>query len=112
MIMARGGFKELKSMHRESEETHHVTGNGVYYMLTLDPSVKDHRVIALLIDYTSRRQECPFYETDNRASHCIIAPDFTIMWNDCQGRCFVKGLTCPIILDHTGKTDDQAKRET
>ena len=98
-------------MRGESEETHHLVDNNVYYMLTLNPSVKDHRVIALLIDYTSQRQECPFYETDNRTSHCSIAPDFTIMWNDCQGRCFIKGLTCPIILDHTAELPINQERK-
>jgi hypothetical protein len=74
-------------------------------MLTLDPSVKDHRVIALLIDYTSRRQECPFYRMGDEKRHCGIAPEFTVMWDDCRGMCFVSGVTCPLILDHIEGTE-------
>jgi hypothetical protein len=90
----------MKSVRRESSEEFRAPNDDTYYMLTLDPSVKDHRVIALLIDYTSRSHECPFYRPDNKERHCSIAPEFTVIWRDCGGRCFVGGLTCPVIVDH------------
>ena len=90
----------MKSIRRESPETSRTTDNNTYYSLTLDPSVKDHRIIALLTDYTSRSQECPFYSPDDQKRPCNIAPMFTVMWSDCKGRCFVDGLTCPIITEY------------
>jgi hypothetical protein len=100
----------MKSMHRGLPETHQAPDNNVYYMLTLDPTEKNHRVIALLINYTSRKRECTFYRQDDM-NHCSIAPDFTLMWNDCGGRCFVNGLTCPVLLDHI-KEPEEPKNES
>jgi hypothetical protein len=89
-IKARGGFKELKPMRGESEETHHATGNNVYYMLTLNPSVKDHRVIALLIDYTSEDKSAPsmrqIIERATVASLRILQLCGTIVRGDASSR--------------------------
>jgi hypothetical protein len=99
----------VKSFHRGLPETNQAPDNNVYYMLTLDPTEKNHRVIALLIDYTSRIRECTFYRPDE-ANHCSIAPDFTVMWNDCSGRCFVSGLTCPVILYHIKEPEESSDK--
>jgi hypothetical protein len=101
----------MKSVRREGPETYRIPDNNTYYSLTLDPCVKDHRIIALLTDYTSRSQECPFYSPDDQKRHCNIAPEFTVMWSDCGGRCFVDGLTCPIIAEHFKELEESGRTD-
>jgi len=99
---------ELKSIEESLDKIRGTPDDNVYYTLTLDPSLRDHRVIALLVDYTSRTGECPYYRMDLNQRHCTIAPDFTIMWKDCEGKCFVCGIACPIIADRESKTEESS----
>jgi len=90
----------VKSLQVESSETRQLSEDDTYYMLTLDPTQRDHRILALLIDYTSWCGECVFYRPDDRQKYCSIAPRFKILGRDCSGKCFVNGLTCPIIIEY------------
>lgn len=90
----------------ESLKTVQFDGEEMRYELTLDPTVKDHRIIALIIDHTSKQGECSFYKPDERGKQCSIAPRFRVMWDDCEGKCFTSGLTCPIILEHIENLSD------
>jgi hypothetical protein len=99
---------ELKVLKERLDRTRDTPGEDIYHTLTLDPSSKDHRLIALFIDYTSKIGECPFYLTGVKKGRCTIAPDFTIMWNDCEGKCFVGGVTCLIIADHESETEESS----
>jgi hypothetical protein len=87
-------------LRKEFRQADHVNSGEVYYTLTLDPIIKDHRIIALIIDHTSPLGECQFYRLDDSEKPCRIAPKFKVMWRDCGGRCFVDGLTCSMILDY------------
>jgi len=69
-------------------------------MLTLDPTERDHRILALLINYTSTQGECAFYKSGEHRTLCSIVPKFTVLGRDCNGKCFIDGLTCPIILEY------------
>lgn len=102
---------ELKLTEERLNGISNATDDDTYYTLTLDPLLKDHRVIALLIDYTSTVDECPFYRVDVDERHCTIAPDFTILWKDCRGRCFVSGITCPIISEYVSGTEESSHIE-
>jgi hypothetical protein len=101
----------LKRVEERLDRISSTTDDDVYYALTLDPSLRDHRIIALLIDYTSKVDECPFYRVDIGIRRCTIAPDFTILWKDCKGRCFVSGIACPIISEHVSGTEESSHIE-
>jgi hypothetical protein len=98
-IIGKGGLLNT-GPPRESPKVCHVDDEDIYYTLTLDPTIKDHRIIALIIDYTSEEGDCSFYRPGNQRKQCRIAPRFKVIWNDCGGKCFVNGLTCPVILDY------------
>nr|MDO8097962.1 hypothetical protein [Candidatus Njordarchaeota archaeon] len=98
----------MKPLQVEPSETHQRAEDDVYYMLTLAPTERDHRILALLLDYTSMQGECVFYKGKNHGKYCSIAPMYTILSKDCSGRCFVEGLTCLIILEYL---EDQEKAE-
>jgi hypothetical protein len=98
----------VKPLQAEPSEAHQLAEDDLYYMLTLDPTKRDHRILALLIDYTSVQGECVFYEPRDHEKRCNIAPTFSVLGRDCKGKCFVGGLTCPIILEYL---EDQKKSE-
>jgi len=76
----------------------------------LDPLSRESRITALLTEYTSEAKECPFYDP-SLPSKCKLDPLSRRHW-DCEGRVFIKGFTCPYILDHLKekKTKDYKKR--
>lgn len=75
----------------------------------LDPLSRESRITALLTDYTSEAGECPFYDP-SLPSKCKLDPLSRRHW-DCEGRVFIKGFTCPYVLDHLKKIkENQGKR--
>jgi hypothetical protein len=98
--LKRGVACKMKPLHVQPSETHPPAEDDVYYELTLDPTQRDHRILALLIDYTSMQGECIFYKQRDHERPCTIAPEFTILGRDCNGKCFIDGLTCQLILDY------------
>nr|MDO8097567.1 hypothetical protein [Candidatus Njordarchaeota archaeon] len=63
-------------------------------MLPHDPRNKEHRITALLQNYTSPQYSCPCYDTKLR-SKCKLDPDIYRV-ADCEGVAFSKGLPCPL----------------
>ncbi|MHA1132107.1 MAG: hypothetical protein ACTSRC_19660 [Candidatus Helarchaeota archaeon] len=74
------------------------------------PTIPEHRIKALLEEYNSERDECPFF-VDNDAHFCLI--DFhSVHIENCHGHCFYNGFCCPIINDLLfEKPLDDQKRE-
>jgi hypothetical protein len=91
---------KAKPTQKESDRTFRIDDQDTYYTLTLDPTMRDHRVIALIIDHTSKRGDCNFYRSGNNQKQCYIAPRYKVIWSDCEGKCFIHGLTCPLILEY------------
>ena len=94
-----GGMLRLGTP-KESQGSYHEDDDGAHSQPTLDPTTKHHRILALIIDHTSKQGECDFYRSQDKLKQCVIAPRFKVMWGDCEGRCFVHGLTCSIILEY------------
>lgn len=98
-VKGKGGILRSEPL-KESQRVYQIDDEDIHYFLTLDPTIKDHRIIALIIDHTSKQGECSFYRPDNKRKQCNIASRFMVMWADCGGKCFVHGLTCPIIIEY------------
>ncbi len=58
---------------------------------------KEHGIMALFSNYTSRRRECSFYSSKYR-SGCALDP-LSVRVCDCENRWFVDGITCQYIVE-------------
>ncbi|MHA1265408.1 MAG: hypothetical protein ACTSRS_09260 [Candidatus Helarchaeota archaeon] len=61
------------------------------------PIIPEHRIKALLEEYDSEKDECPFYVKDKR--HFCLLDYHSVHVQNCQGHCFHKGFCCEIIND-------------
>ena len=61
------------------------------------PTIPEHRIKALLEEYDSEKDECPFYVDDER--HFCILDYHSVQVGNCQGQAFHRGFCCPIIND-------------
>jgi hypothetical protein len=59
------------------------------------PLIPDHRIEALLKEYNSERDECPFYVANER--HFCLLDYYSVHIEDCFGRCFSSGFCCELI---------------
>lgn len=72
--------------------------------ISLDPTIRDFRVYALLTDYTSPEGTCKFYDTGLR-SKCRLDP--LVFRRDCRGVVFIEGFVCHQIRYHIDKEEDR-----
>lgn len=68
--------------------------------ISLDPTIRDCRVYALLTDYTSPEGTCKFYD-DGLRSKCRLDP--LVFRRDCRGIVFIEGFVCHQIRYHVDK---------
>jgi hypothetical protein len=61
------------------------------------PIIPEHRIMALLEEYDSEKDECPFYVSDER--HFCLLDYNSFHVRKCEGYCFTKGFCCEIIND-------------
>lgn len=71
--------------------------------VSLDPTIRDCRVYALLTNYTSPEGTCKFYDCSLR-SKCRLDP--LVFRRDCNGVVFIEGFACHQIRYHVEKEED------
>lgn len=73
----------------------------------LDPRLGADRIQALLANYTSPTNHCPYY--DNKIpSTCALDPRSRRAW-DCQGQCFTSGFCCDRIINNAAEIEELIK---
>ena len=61
------------------------------------PVIPEHRIKALLAQYDSEKDECPFYVEDPR--HFCLLDYHSVKILKCEGHCFRNGFCCQYITD-------------
>lgn len=79
------------------------------------PIIPEHRIHALLEQYDSERDECPFYVEDEH--HFCLLDYHSVHIQNCQGHCFHAGFCCEIIndllfRDPSSEESDKEKRSS
>ncbi|HUY01356.1 MAG TPA: hypothetical protein VMV49_17475 [Candidatus Deferrimicrobium sp.] len=59
------------------------------------PIISEHRIKALLEEYDSEKDECPFYLKGEQ--HFCLLDYNSVHIENCHGFCFHKGFCCEII---------------
>ena len=61
------------------------------------PIIPEHRIKALLEQYDSEKDECPFFVENER--HFCLLDYHSVHLESCHGHCFHNGFCCEIIND-------------
>ena len=61
------------------------------------PLIPEHRIRALLEEYDSEKDECPFYSEGER--HFCLLDYHSVHVYNCEGHCFHNGFCCEFIND-------------
>lgn len=74
------------------------------------PTIPEHRIKALLEEFDSEKDDCPFYVKDKR--HFCLLDFHSVHITNCEGHCFHRGFCCEIINDllfHKPLTDSHSE---
>lgn len=63
--------------------------------ISFHPLIPEHRIRALLEQYDSEKDECPFY-TEGERHFCLLDYHSVHIYN-CEGHCFQNGFCCEFI---------------
>ena len=73
------------------------------------PTISEHRIKALLEQYDSEKDECPFYVEEKR--HFCLLDYHSVHVKNCEGYCFSNGFCCEFINDLLFRPQENSSNE-